>query len=453
VPRCEFCPNKYNCVPPSGPIDAELLFIGEAPGKVENEKLIPFVGQTGQEVDRHYLPLAGLHRGRVRMANAICCLPDRPRHQLALDRQSDIDLLYSCASCNLYTELSRPHRLIIPMGAFACYAVNPDINLELQHGIPVETAYGTAFPLYHPAIGLHEPKRMLMLRNDFIRLGKYLKNKLFIPKDEYTPEYAECNDYTFDQDSSGCLACDTEVTRHREPWCLTWSTNPGQAWFISAQNKSMLEAFQYMLNRWQGPILFHNWLFDSQVVADMGLKFPQKQIVDTMQLAFILGSVPQGLKALCFRLLAMHMESFDDVVTPHSTPICLSYMREIVNHDWPKPNEELVRDADTGLWKLYKPQGMGSKAKRFLTDYAKKPHMDIFERWKNWEDSHKMIEDQMGPWPGKSIEHVPFEKALYYSCRDSDGLLRLWTILQAMIRDVRRKSQSDWGINARQGCD
>ena len=64
------------------------------------------------------------------------------------------------------------------MGVLACYAIDPDINLELQHGIPVETAWGTVYPMWHPSAGLHEPKKMLAIRNDWVRLGKYLKGKL-----------------------------------------------------------------------------------------------------------------------------------------------------------------------------------------------------------------------------------------------------------------------------------
>ena len=113
-----------------------------------------------------------------------------------------------------------------------------------------------------------------------------------------------------------------------------------------------------MLDRWEGPILFHNWLFDSQVVEKMGLVFPHKRIVDTMVRAYHLGNLPQGLKALAYRLLGMQMQDFDDLVTPYSTPLCLQYLRDALSHEWPKPEEQLERDKD-GNWKLYKPQSMG----------------------------------------------------------------------------------------------
>jgi DNA polymerase I-like protein with 3'-5' exonuclease and polymerase domains len=335
------------------------------------------------------------------------------------------------------------------MGVLACYAIDPDINLELQHGIPLQTSWGTVFPMYHPAGGLHEPKKMLMIRNDWVRLGKYLKGKLRLPvdqhpitdyqeigADELLTDYLECNDYTQP------LACDTEVTRKREPFCLSYSRWPGTGRLIRADDKDALEVFQCMLDRWEGPILFHNWLFDSGVVEKMGLRFPAKRIVDTMVRAYHLGNLPQGLKALAYRLLGMQMQDFDDLVTPYSTPLCLSYLREAVNHEWPKPEEQTVRDPQ-GQWKLYKPQSMSTKLKRFLTDYQKHPK-DVFQAWDNWKDDSSQIETVCGEWPGKDIRHVPMDKTIHYACRDADATMRLWPVLQGMTRQVRRKLSEHW---------
>jgi hypothetical protein len=336
------------------------------------------------------------------------------------------------------------------MGVFACMALDPDINLELQHGIPVETSWGTVFPMYHPAGGLHEPKKMLLIRNDWSRLGKYIHGKLSVRSDPVSrPDYevatadsllsdfVECNDYTFP------LACDTEIDRFRRPFCLTFSTCPGTGRLASSEDRDTLDIFQAMLDMWKGPILFHNWLFDRPVVESMGLRFPEHLIVDTMVRAYHLGNLPQGLKALAYRLLGMKMEDFDDLVTPYSVPLCLDYLRAAREIEWPRPEEETVRDA-SGDWKLYKPQSFSTKLKRFFTDYNKNPNIDIFERWGNWESDHHRVESVLGTWPGKCITHVPFDKTLHYACRDADATLRLWPVLQAMTHQVRRKLQEHW---------
>lgn len=244
-------------------------------------------------------------------------------------------------------------------------------------------------------------------------------------------------------DAERPLACDTEITRRKEPYCLTLSSTPGSGWLILATDTHSLNWFQKVLDRHNGPILFHNWMFDQEVVLRMGLRFPTHLIVDTMVRCFHLGNVPQGLKALAYRELGMKMTDFMDTVLPHSTPLALKYLREAALVDWPKPEEDVVRD-QTGEWKLYKPQSMSTKLKRFFSDYTKNPNKSPFDAWDNWEESHKMVQDKLGPWPGICITHVPLSEIIHYACRDSDALLRLWPVLQKMTRMVRRKPQERW---------
>jgi DNA polymerase len=423
------------------------MFIGEAPGKDEDKQLKPFIGKTGREVNEHYLPLAGLRRDNVYFTNAIKCLPPGHGGKLDLNRSKDLELLYSCSNHSLYSEISavRP-KLIVPLGAFACHSIDPSIELDLQHGIPLETSFGTVFPMYHPAGGIHEPKKMLQIRTDWYRLGKYLKGKLNVPEDEREfPYYSVWDDNgLLDSDGSYPLACDTEVTRFMEPFCITFSDHPGTGHLILATDNEKLNLFQTVLDKQTGPILFHNWLFDCRVVAAMALRFPRHLIVDTMSCAFHLGNLPQGLKALAKRELGMEMQDFDDLTLPYSKPIMLEYLRKAAEISWPKPEEQLVRDSD-GTWKLYKPQSMSTKLKRFFTDYSKNPNKDLRDIWDNWEDSHAEVEAVCGPWPGMDIRHVPFEKVLHYACRDSDATLRLWHREQQMTRRVRWTVQEQWG--------
>lgn len=450
--RCPLCPSKNNCVPPDGNPECDNHFIGEAPGGDENRKGRPFEGKTGQETNNGYLPLAGLRRDGVYVDNAISCLPDRPKGKLDIKRQADLDLLQSCAEHHLYPTLDkyRP-KLIIPMGAFANRAINPNIDLELQHGIPTQTAWGTAFPMYHPAGGIHEPKKMLLIRTDWIRLRKYLIGKLPPRIDPYAgrEQYQEvtssahlrsvltgCNDYT--------MGCDTENYKSGTPFCLTFSIQPGTGYLIRAERPDILQTCQEFLDNWQAPILWHNWLWDGAVVKAMNLKFPRKWIRDTMVQVFHLGNLPQGLKALAYRELGMQMQDFDDLVVPYSRELVLDYYRNMVCEDWPKPDPEMNRDSKTGLWKLKKPHSLNTKLKTFFTYLSKDPDKDVFEAWDNWETCHEMVERVCGSYPGKCISHVPFNEALFYACRDADALLRLWPLLQWMRRRVRKVPQERW---------
>lgn len=446
--RCSLCPDTNLCIPPDG--EGDILFIGEAPGKDEQRKAKVFCGNTGDEVNRHYLPLAGLRRDATCFTNAIRCLPTTAGGKLSADRAGDRALLQSCTSRHLYPHIERgAYRTLVPMGAFACQAICPEVNLEIDHGFPVETAWGIpAFPMYHPALGIHEPKKMLMIRNDWQRLKSYLGCRLHIPEDEYpNPDYREITDVREleELDPTRVLAGDTESKRTREPYCLTYSQSPGVGRLILSERQDLLLRFQWYLDRWQAPILFHNWLYDWGVTESMGLSFPPRKIVDTMARVFHLGNLPQGLKALSRRELGMRMQDFDDVVTPHSRLNVLVYYQIAASMDWEKPEEQLVMDDKTGKWTLYRPQSMSTKLKRFHTDYSKNPEKDVFKMFEdNWEAHQTEIEEKCGPYPGKCISHVPFDEALTYACRDADSLLRLWPVIQRMNSNVRHTSQEHW---------
>lgn len=449
--RCPLCPGLNPIVPSCGSYDSGCFFVGESPYKDETKKLTPFVGRTGQEVNQHYLPLAGLTRGVVVFSNAISCMPSTASGKLDPNRAKDLELLESCANHHLYPEIeaARP-KVIIPMGSFACRAIDPDIDMELHHGIPLNTGFGLVLPMYHPALGMYEPKKMLMLRNDWIRLKKLLNNTLTIPEDEYPdPDYQELtttqelDDYLEGMEDYP-MGNDTETMRGGVPFCLTISVRKGTGRLIRAENKELLERFQFWLDRWRNSLLWHNWLFDIKVVTAMGLRYPRKLIVDTMVKVFHLGNLPQGLKPLAFRELGMKMQDFDDVVRPHSKILALQYLRECALEEWDKPESELVREKD-GNYKLKNPQSFKTRVKRFFTDWAKNPNKDPFDMWdNNWESDHEMIQERMGTWPGICISHAPFDNVLRYAVRDADSLLRLWPVVQHRISRMRKVSQDRW---------
>jgi len=450
VTRCDACPGTKKCIPPDGYLDAAVWGIGEGPGFDEERLNCVFSGRTGKELRNHYIRLSGIHPSNFLLANAISCMPDTPGGKITLDQDKDRHLLETCSQHNLIPLIKeyRP-KLLVLMGAFACHAIDPCIDLELQHGMPVQTPYGTAFVLYHPSVGLHEPKRMLMLRNDWMRLKRYMNGTLRLARDEHPkPIYKEITGRdqlirTLHDSRQEDMAIDTESTRRREPFCLTYSVKPGTGFLIRASS-DVLRVFQRFLNEWRGRIILHNLLYDSRVLKCTGIILPKSKVRCTMLRAFNLGNLPQGLKALAYRELGMTMEDFDDVVTPHSKPIVLDYLREVFTETWPDPDEVLERKAD-GTFKIKKPQNFRTKLKRFWGDYTKNEAKDPFKAWENWEESWPMVEERCGPFPGKCISHVPFELALTYACRDADATLRLWQREEYMTRRVRRVSQDSWG--------
>lgn len=449
ITRCTLCPGTNACLEPDGPGEADILFIGEAPGAQENRKGRVFIGKTGDEVNRHYLPLAGLRRDRVLFTNAIRCFPVTPGGKLDPKNKAHLALLDACAAHHLYPLIERLQpKLLVPLGAFAIRSLGlENYSLDVGHGIPTTSAWGIpVFPMYHPALGIHEPKKMLHIRTDWHRLRSYLSGRLALPADTTETDYSEVTDAReiADLDPTQPLAGDTESKRGGEPFCLTFSQAAGTGRLINAGRTDLLAAFQTQLDRWEAPILFHNWLYDWAVTERMGLRFPYRRIVDTMAFVYRLGNLPQGLKALAFRECGMEMQDYEDVVSPHSTERVLDYYRALQAMDWPKPAEELVQDSKTGLWKLYKPQSLSTKLKRFFTDYRKNPEKDVFKTWENWEVHHAELTAVAGEWPGMCISHVPFHLTLQYACRDTDALIRLWPILLRMKANVRHTTQERW---------
>ena len=453
MPRCPLCPNKNKFIGPDGTQDiGRVLLIGEAPNKDDERRGQVFTGKGGQELDRHYLPLAGLRREFVVITNSISCMPVSAGGKLDPKRTKDIALLESCASCNVYPLIEEIQpKVIVAMGSFACRAIDPDIDLEIQHGIPLTTAFGKVFPMFSPGIGISSPKTMLQLRLDWIRLGKYLKGKLVLPTDQYPVvdhqviETAdEVSDY-LEGNEDQTMAGDTETTKKKEPYCLTFSIKPGTARLIRASNKPALIRYQHYLDNWKEKILFHNWLFDWTVTEGMPLVFPRKRMVDTMLVAFEIGMLPQGLKNLCRRELGLEMTDFDDVVKPYSRKLALDYFRKMQEETWETPEEQFIRDAD-GKWKVYKPQNLSTKLKRFFTDYSKNPNKDPIEMWEgNWKESvGAMVEEWLGEFPGVCISHVPEDEAFAYALKDSDYLLRLWPRFKQIKSRIRKGEVHTW---------
>lgn len=448
--RCALCPNVNKCLPPSGPETSRNLFIFEAPGKDEQQKGRILVGKTGQELDQQYLPLAGLRRREVLCANAISCMPDTNKGKLDPKNKGHQALLTSCASTNLYPLIERgKFKALIPNGRFAADATIAAADLDIHHGMPLESFWGIpAFPMYHPALGIHEPKKMSYIRADWTRLGLWLRGKLRQPVDPYKgiEDYRELTEEAELGwlDPTMTLGADTESLKTREPYCVTLSQVPGSGFLIRASRKDLLKRLGAMAVRWEAPVAFHNLPYDWPIVQGLGLHFPHRRLVDTMSLAFHLGNLPQGLKALVYRELAMTMQDFKDVVRPFSTAKVLAYYRLAQSYEWPKPEPKLEVDSKTGLWKLKNPQGMNTKFKRFFTDFSKNEDKDVFDMWGNWKEEHANIEAVIGSWPGMCISHVPFARMLYYACRDADATVRLLQRLRAIQRQVRRQPAEKW---------
>ena len=170
---CRACPlssDRTNVVPGTGPVDAEIMFIGEAPGANEDIKGEPFVGQSGKLLD-NLLSSIELDRDSVYITNTVKCRPPNNRDPLP----SELD---TCQDHWLDAQIAiiQP-KIIIPLGRHALNRILPGTTIGKSHGKTFSKLGFTIFPIYHPAAGLRQIRYKELLVEDFKTLKTLLGNK------------------------------------------------------------------------------------------------------------------------------------------------------------------------------------------------------------------------------------------------------------------------------------
>jgi uracil-DNA glycosylase family 4 len=172
---CTLCPElastRKNVVFGSGNADADLMFVGEAPGANEDEQGVPFVGQAGKLLEK-LLAEIELQRSDVFIANVLKCRPPGNRDPLPLEIENCREYLYD------QVELIEP-KVICTLGNFSTKLLRDDpTGITKLHGRPELLAVGQRmvrlYPIFHPAAALYTPRMLQTLREDFLRLPELL---------------------------------------------------------------------------------------------------------------------------------------------------------------------------------------------------------------------------------------------------------------------------------------
>ena len=170
--RCPLHQSRTNVVFGAGDADADLMFVGEAPGRTEDELGLPFVGQAGKLLDK-LLGEIGLRRSDVFIANTLKCRPPGNRDPQPGEIEACRDYL------ERQVELIEP-KVIATLGNFSTKLLRADTTgITRLHGQAEERTIGTRavrlYPLYHPAAALYTPSMVETLRADFARLPALLE--------------------------------------------------------------------------------------------------------------------------------------------------------------------------------------------------------------------------------------------------------------------------------------
>ena len=180
--KCELWKSKTNYVPGEGREDAEVVFIGEAPGREEDKQGRPFVGNAGKLLNE-LLESIGLRREDVFIGNVLKCRPPNNRDP----KPEEIE------ACSPYLirqlNVIKPD-VIVCLGRHSASFIFDLFGLKFR-GISrergevrkVRTWDKDVFiiPVYHPAAALYRPPLKEVLKEDFEKIGNLLKLKRKTP--------------------------------------------------------------------------------------------------------------------------------------------------------------------------------------------------------------------------------------------------------------------------------
>lgn len=153
-----------------GSPQADIMFVGEAPGEQEDKQGRPFVGNAGKFLNE-LLGSIGFKREDVYISNVVKFRPPNNRDPEPEEKQACLPFLL------LEISLIKP-KIIVPLGRHALAHFFAKMTIGDAHGKPQKlTEEMTIFPIYHPAAALHNPGLRQALKDDFAALGAYLKTR------------------------------------------------------------------------------------------------------------------------------------------------------------------------------------------------------------------------------------------------------------------------------------
>ena len=167
---CKKCPlgaTRTNLVFGTGNKNAELMFVGEAPGENEDLSGIPFVGRAGKLFDK-YLEAVGIERDSVYICNILKCRP--PKNRDPKPEEEDLCIGY----LRDQVRLVKP-KMIVCLGRIsAMRLIRPDFRITSEHGIWYKKGDFDICAVFHPSLLLRDPRK----KEDMLTDMKAIKARL-----------------------------------------------------------------------------------------------------------------------------------------------------------------------------------------------------------------------------------------------------------------------------------
>ncbi|MBA7672209.1 hypothetical protein ES703_80383 [subsurface metagenome] len=178
--QCEIAKYRTKVVPGEGAEDADIMFIGEAPGWHEDQQGRPFVGPAGLYLDE-LLASINLKREQVYIANVIKCRPLGNRDPLPAE-------IHNCRKwLERQIELIRP-KMIVTLGRYSMAMFFPGKSISKIHGTAQKRDNIIYYAMYHPAAALHQQSLRWAIEEDMLKIPSLLAQAEIITEAEQQPQ-------------------------------------------------------------------------------------------------------------------------------------------------------------------------------------------------------------------------------------------------------------------------
>jgi len=165
---CELSHYRSRVVFGAGNPEADVMFVGEAPGFNEDRQGVPFVGAAGNLLTK-MLASIGLERSDVYITNVVKCRPPENRDPTAGEVEACSPFL------NGQLEIIKP-LVVCALGNFACQRLTgKKVGISKLRGKPTQVGNHFVLPMFHPAAALHRPDLMPEVEADFASLKAFLE--------------------------------------------------------------------------------------------------------------------------------------------------------------------------------------------------------------------------------------------------------------------------------------
>ena len=394
-------------VEPDGSIGDKYAIVGEAPASEEVRMGRGFVGPSGKMLWPMLRRLAGIERWECWVTN-LC------KHPLDNSEKGDAKLSpeeFESCQAELLEELSRVGPThVLAVGALAARALIPGYTrMEVHNGMSYRSQVWAdkycawwVTPCWHPAAALHGDvgKDPLAWAGD--AMMHFGPGKSRVPTQVSAPPWLP----GMIRPTASVISVDTEGTID-DPICLTWADNVNR-YYVPAEH---VPVWWNDMKAARPIVVYHNAPWDWGVLEAMGVPKPwEHPFRDTMELAYLKQTEPQGLKDLSLRHFGVRMRTWEEVVMPHYEEVVLAIGAGKV-------------DAGTTIT-THSPK-TGKAYKKPKVQYA-----DEVKAMKRALENPKLMRERIGEFPGPSLRFVPEAETIEYATLDPWMTLKVWEVLK-----------------------